>query len=67
MRSRLSKSVLFKIFNFQEMKKNEILHTKTLRTLQKITICKSVGCEILNKIAKQLLKILNKCILFVSN
>jgi len=64
MRSRLSKSVLFKIFNFQEMKKNEILHTKTLRTLQKITICQSVGCEILNKIAKQLLKMLNK---FVSN
>ena len=56
MRSRLSKSVLFKIFNFQEMKKNEILHTKTLRTLQKITICQSVGCEILNKIAKTIAK-----------
>ena len=33
---------------------------KKLHTLQKITIYQSVECEILNKIVKQLLKMLNK-------
>ena len=52
-----------KICNFQKTRKKEITHTRKLRILQKITICQSVGCEILNKIAKQLLKMLNKRIL----
>jgi len=51
------------------MRKKETLLTRKLCTLQKIIICQSVGmiiCEILNEIAKQLLKMLNKCFLFVS-
>ena len=50
MKSRLSKCV-FKICNFQKTGKKEITDTKK-RTLQKIIICQSIGCEILNEIAK---------------
>jgi len=39
MRSRLSKCVLSKICIFQRTRKKETLHTRTLFTLQKITIC----------------------------
>ena len=64
MRRKIFKMRLSKICNFHKTRKKETLYTKKLRSLQKITICQSVGCEILNKIAKQLLKMLNK---FVSN
>ena len=67
LRSRFSKCVLSKICDFQKRRKKETRHTRKLRTLQKIILCQSIECEMLNKIAKQLLKMLNKCILFVSS
>jgi len=61
MRSNLLKCVLFKICNFQKTRKK--LRREKLCTSQKIIIYQSIGWEILNKIAKQLLKMLNKRIL----
>jgi len=50
------------------MRKKKITHTRNLHILQKIIIYQSVGCEILNKMLNnaKLLKMFNKCILFVS-
>jgi len=52
-------------FSENEKERNFAHKKKKLRILQKIIICQSVGCEMLNVIAEQLLKILNKCILFL--
>jgi len=41
---------------------NKIIHFSENNN---ITNFQPIGCEILNKIAKQLLKMLNKCILFL--
>jgi len=52
--------------NFQKTRKKGTPHTRKLRILENNNMS-IVRCEILNKIAKQLLKMLNKCILFVSS
>jgi len=61
MRSRFLKYVLSKIFRKQERKKLRTQENYVQETiLQKIIICQSIVCEILNKIVKLLLKMLNK-------